>query len=147
MVQAENKTVENSHDVEAFIASVENAGRREDALTLLRIFERITGDQPRIWGDSIIGFGTYHYKYESGREGDMCRTGFSPRKQNMSLYLLSCTSGDEYEQCQAELLDKLGPHKRGVSCLYITRLGRIDLKILEELIRFDKEAMDTKYPR
>lgn len=147
MAEANNKTRENASDVDAFIASVENVGRREDAMALLEIFKRMTGDQPKMWGDSIIGFGTYHYKYESGREGDMCRTGFSPRKQNMSLYVLGCTSDHGNKERQAVLLDQLGPHKRGTSCLYVTRLARIDLNVLEELIRFDKEAMDSKYPR
>jgi hypothetical protein len=147
MAQAENETVENVGDVDTFTASVENEGRREDALVLLEIFKRVTGDQPRMWGDSIIGFGTYHYKYETGREGDMCRTGFSPRKQNMSLYMLSCASEHKNKERQRKLLDRLGPHKRGASCLYVTRLARIDLDVLEELIVLDKEAMDVKYPK
>jgi len=147
MVQAQNKTVENEGDVNNFIASVEHDGRRKDALVLLGMFKRITGDGPKMWGDSIIGFGSYHYKYESGREGDMCRAGFSPRKQNLSLYILSCTSEHENNAKQKDLLSRLGSYKRGTSCLYVTRLERIDLDVLEELITFDKEAMDKKYPR
>lgn len=146
MAQAQNKTVENEGDVSAFIESVENDVRREDAKTLLEMFTRITGYQPKMWGGSIIGFGSYHYKYETGREGDMCRSGFSPRKQNMSLYVLSCTSEAKNKARQTELLEKLGPHKRGVSCLYVTQLKKIDLNVLEELIAFDKAAMDEKYP-
>ncbi|GAA0471162.1 hypothetical protein GCM10009096_10110 [Parasphingorhabdus litoris] len=147
MATAENKTKENDGDVAAFIGSVEHEGRRRDALELLDMFKNITGDEPKMWGDSIIGFGSYHYKYESGREGDMCRSGFSPRKQNLSLYVLGCTSEKENKAKQAELLEKLGPHKRGSSCLYVTRLDRIDRDALAELIAFDKQAMDKKYPR
>ena len=146
MAQAQNKTVENDGDVGAFIASVAHEGRREDAKTLLEMFTRITGHEPKMWGDSIIGFGSYHYKYETGREGDMCRSGFSPRKQNLSLYVLSCTSEAKDKAKQTELLDKLGPHKRGATCLYVTQLKKIDLDVLEELIAFDKVAMDEKYP-
>lgn len=146
MAQAQNKTVENEGDVSAFIESVENDVRREDAKTLLEMFTRITGYQPKMWGSSIIGFGSYHYKYETGREGDMCRSGFSPRKQNMSLYVLSCTSEAKNKARQTELLEKLGPHKRGASCLYVTQLKKIDLEVLEDLIAFDKAAMDEKYP-
>lgn len=146
MAQAQNKTVENEVDVDAFIASVAHDGRREDSKTLLEMFTRITGHSPKMWGNSIIGFGSYHYKYETGREGDMCRSGFSPRKQNMSLYVLGCTSEAKDKARQTDLLDRLGPHKRGVSCLYVTQLKKIDLDVLEELIAFDKEAMDEKYP-
>lgn len=146
MAKAENKTKENDGNVAAFIASVEHDGRRNDALELLDLFKEITREEPKMWGDTIVGFGSYHYKYDSGREGEMCRSGFSPRKQNLSLYVLSCTSESENKAKQAELLEKLGPHKRGSSCLYITRLDRIDRDILAELIAFDKEAMDKKYP-
>ncbi len=146
MAQAQNKTVENDGDVEAFIASVKHDTRREDARTLLEMFTRITGHAPKMWGDSIVGFGSYHYKYETGREGDMCRSGFSPRKQNLSLYVLSCTSEAKNKAKQTELLERLGPHKRGSACLYVTQLKRIDLDVLEELIAFDKAAMDEKYP-
>lgn len=147
MATAENKTKANDADVAAFIDAVEHDGRRQDALELLDMFTEITGEQPKMWGETIIGFGSYHYKYDSGREGDMCRSGFSPRKQNLSLYVLSCTSDDENKARQSELLNKLGPHKRGSACLYVTRLDRIDRTILAELIAFDKEAMDKKYPR
>ncbi len=147
MAKAENKTRENDGDVAAFIASVEHDGRRNDALELLDMFKSITGEEPKMWGDTIIGFGCYHYKYDSGREGDMCRSGFSPRKQNLSLYVLGCTSESENKAKQKDLLEKLGPHKRGSSCLYVTRLDRIDRGVLAELIAFDMEAMDKKYPR
>lgn len=146
MAQAQNKTTENEGDVNAFIASVVHDGRKEDAKTLLEMFTRLTGHKPKMWGGSIIGFGSYNYKYETGREGDMCRSGFSPRKQNMSLYVLGCTSEAKDKARQTDLLERLGPYKRGVSCLYVTQLKKIDLGVLEELIAFDKEAMDEKYP-
>ena len=146
MAQAQNKTVENDGDVMEFIESVDHKVRKEDAKTLLEMFTRITGHKPKMWGGSIIGFGSYHYKYETGREGDMCRSGFSPRKSNMSLYVLGCTSEAKNKAKQTQLLERLGPHKRGVSCLYVTQLKKIDLDVLEELIAFDKEAMDEKYP-
>lgn len=147
MAQAQNKTVANDGDVETFLASVQHDARREDAKTLLEMFTRITGHPATMWGGSIVGFGSYHYKYETGREGDMCRSGFSPRKQNMSLYVLGCGGSGSNKAKQAELLGRLGPHKRGVSCLYVTQLKKIDLDVLEELIAFDKEAMDKKYPQ
>lgn len=147
MATAENKTRENDGDVIAFIGAVEHEGRRQDAMELLDMFTDITSEEPKMWGDSIVGFGSYHYKYDSGREGDMCRSGFSPRKQNLSLYVLSCTSEKENKAKQTELLERLGPHKRGSSCLYITRLDRIDRDVLAELIAFDKKAMNKKYSR
>ena len=143
---AENKTQPSDASVEAFIDGVEHPGRREDARVLLEMFRRVTGSPPVMWGESIVGFGSYHYQYNSGHSGDAPRSGFSPRKANMSLYVLGCTSAPDKQARQQELLDRLGPHKRGVSCLYITRLNRIDLGVLEELIAFDKAAMDEKYP-
>lgn len=143
---AENTTKPTDASVEQFINGVEHAGRREDARVLLEIFARITGEEPVLWGSSIIGFGSYHYQYDSGHSGDAPRSGFSPRKANMSLYVLGCTSAPDKQAKQQELLDTLGPHKRGVSCLYVTRLNKIDLDVLEELIAFDKASMDEKYP-
>ena len=144
---AGNATKPTDARVEAFIDSVEHASRREDARILLEMFARITGDTPVMWGGSMIGFGSYDYSYESGRSGTWFRSGFSPRKANMSLYVLGCTSAPETKAKQQELLDRLGPHKRGASCLYVTRLNKIDLGVLEELIACDKAAMDEKYPR
>lgn len=144
---SENKTKPSDASVDAFIASVEHGGRREDAQMLLEMFARITRERPVLWGGSMIGFGSYDYRYESGRSGTFFRTGFSPRKANMSLYLLSCTGAPDKKAKQQELLDRLGPHKRGASCLYITRLNKVDLAVLEQLIAFDQAAMDEKYPR
>jgi len=102
--------------------------------------ERLSGYEAKMWGSSIIGFGEYHYKYESGREGDMCRIGFSPRTQNLTLYMIPGYS--EY----ADELSRLGKHKIGKSCLYIKRLSDVDESVLEEMIIKDLKAMDEKYP-
>jgi hypothetical protein len=126
---AELKTKENSASVLDFITSLEDTQKRDDALVLLKLFEKITKKKAKMWGSSIVGFGNIHYVYASGREGDWMATGFSPRKANLSLYVLSSFEG------KAELLAKLGPHKTGKSCLYVKRLADIDMKILEKLIK------------
>ena len=143
---AENKTQPTDASVEDFIDAVDHAGRREDARVLLEMFMRITGDQPVMWGESMIGFGSYDYQYDSGHSGTAMRTGFSPRKANMSVYVLGCSSAPDKKARQQELLDRLGPYKRGVSCLYISRLNKIDLDVLEQLIALDKATVDARYP-
>ncbi|NCP18827.1 MAG: DUF1801 domain-containing protein [Erythrobacter sp.] len=143
---AENRTKPTDASVEEFIEAVDHPGRREDARVLLEMFTRITGEPPVMWGDSMIGFGSYDYTYDSGHSGTFFRTGFAPRKANMSLYVLGCTGSPEKRARQQELLDRLGPHKRGVSCLYVSRLGKIDLEVLEQLIAFDMAAMEEQYP-
>ncbi len=125
---AEIKTQKNTASVKKFIAAVEHSQRREDALTLLQIMTDITNEKPCMWGTSIIGFGSYHYKYASGREGDWMRIGFSPRKASMSLYIMN--GFREYN----ELLGLLGKHKVGKSCLYINKLSDIDMAVLKQLI-------------
>ncbi|MEM1132906.1 MAG: DUF1801 domain-containing protein [Pseudomonadota bacterium] len=142
---AENKTQENDGDVNAFIDAVEHDGRREDARVLLDLFHKITGVEPKMWGSSIIGFGSYHYKYESGREGDMCRTGFSPRKANLSLYIMGPYCDDETRVKRDALLEKLGKHKMSKACLYITRLKNVDMAVLEQLIRDNWDYMNRTY--
>ena len=124
----ENKTRETDASVEAFLDTVEDPGRREDAYRLLDLMRRATGTQPKMWGPAIIGFGKYHYRYDSGREGDMLRVGFSPRKANFALYLMS--KGDAFP----ELLQRLGKHKSGASCLYINRLADVDMSVLETMV-------------
>lgn len=135
-----NKTQENDQDVAAFLESVEHPVRREDAKTLLKMMLRITGLPAKMWGPSIIGFGKYHYKYESGREGDMMRVGFSPRKSYTSVYILPGYT--DY----SEILARLGKHKKGKSCLNINKLADVDLGVLEELVRAGLEDMAKKYP-
>ena len=126
---SELKTTVNDASVEDFINSVGNEVKRRDSHTLLELFQRVTGKPPKMWGSSIIGFDQYHYKSERSRqEGDWPLTGFSPRKQNLTLYFM--LGFDNY----AALLDKLGKHKTSVGCLYINKLSDVDLKILEELI-------------
>lgn len=123
------KTKPNRASVKRFLASVDNEVRRKDGLALAEMMRRITGEEPRMWGPSIVGFGSYHYAYESGREGDWFAAGFSPRKQALTLYLMAGFSGYE------ALLSKLGTFKSGKSCLYIKKLEDVDLPTLEALIR------------
>ena len=125
---AELKTKPNDADVEAFLAAVPDAQRRSDSLVLLELFRTVTGELPKMWGTAIVGFGDYHYAYASGREGDWFVTGFSPRKQSLTLY---CMGG--YEP-HGEVLARLGKHKLGKGCLYINRLQDVDLDVLRELI-------------
>ena len=125
---AENKTQKTGASVEDFIGSVENKRRREDGFTLLQVMKEITGEDAEMWGPSIIGFGDYHYKYKSGREGDFFLTGFSPRKQSLSLYIMA--GFEEYDS----LLSSLGKHRKGASCLYINKLADVDMDVLRELI-------------
>ena len=126
---AELKTQPNEQSVDQFLSTVESDEKRQDALTVLEIMKNITGEVPKMWGNSIIGFGNFHYKYDSGREGDWFVTGFSPRKQNLTIYLMSGFGGKD------KLLDQLGKHKIGKGCLYIKRLEDVQLDTLKELIR------------
>ena len=126
---AELKTKPNEQSVEAFLNSVEDEKKRQDCFTVLEMMKQITKAEPQMWGTSMVGFGTYHYKYESGREGDWFVAGFSPRKQNLTLYIMAGFS--RYD----ELLSKLGKFKTGKSCLYINKIEDVDLKTLKELIK------------
>jgi hypothetical protein len=125
--------------VEAFIDSVEHGGRREDARVLDRLFRDETGFQPRMWGSSMIGYGQYHYVYDSGREGDFLATGFSPRKADMSIYIMP-----GYQDYGA-LLNDLGPHRTGAACLYVGRLSKIDLGVLRRLVRAGLDDLDARW--
>lgn len=118
--------VQTTASVDEFLDRAEPAGRREDAYLLKEMLDRITGVPAAMWGPSIVGYGSYHYRYESGREGDSPLVGFSPRKASMSLYL------DRYPGSE-ELLDRLGPNKRGVACIWVGRFSKLDLAVLEEL--------------
>ncbi len=138
---ADMKTKPTKADVNAFIEAVDQEGRREDSKVILEMMQRLSGHQPRMWGPSIIGFGSYHYKYDSGREGNMCRIGFSPRKSSLVLYIIPGFSKVE------GLLNRLGKHKLGKSCLYIGRLSSVDMAVLEEIIVQALAYMDEKYPR
>jgi hypothetical protein len=125
----ELKTKVNDASVKAFLDKVDNDQRREDALQLLDIFGKVTKEEPKMWGSSIIGYGTYTYKYASGQTGDWMITGFSPRKASLSLYIMSGFDGIQ------DLLAKLGKHKIGKGCLYINKLEDVDIKVLEKLIK------------
>jgi hypothetical protein len=123
---AENKTQPTRASVSAFVSGVENDARRRDAHTLIAMMKRVSGVEPQMWGPSIIGFGIQHYRYESGREGDMPRIGFSPRKGNLVLYMLTGTGREA-------LMARLGKHRTGVSCLYINKLADVHMTVLEEM--------------
>jgi len=132
---AENKTTPNDGDVVAFLNQVENEQKRQDCFAILELMRQATGEQPVMWGDAIIGFGSYHYRYASGREDDSPLVGFSPRKQNITIYI---TSG--FEQYES-LLNRLGKHSTAKSCLYLKKLDDVDTTILAELVRRSVEHM------
>ncbi len=125
---ADNKTQKNDASVTAFLDSVADIKRRQDSYVVLEMMQIITGLEPKMWGDAIIGFGSEHYRYASGREGDMPLIGFSPRKQNLTLYI-----NMGFDRFQG-LLARLGKHKTSKACLYINRLADVDLSVLEEII-------------
>ncbi|HEX5798291.1 MAG TPA: DUF1801 domain-containing protein [Candidatus Saccharimonadales bacterium] len=135
MAKVELKTKKNDGDVDKFLNSVESEQRRKDAKIVTKLMEEITGEKPVMWGSSIIGFGTYHYKSPAtGREGDWMRIAVSPRKQNLTVYLLDGFS--EY----SKLLAKLGKHKTGKSCLYINKLEDVDMDVLSKMIKKSYES-------
>lgn len=137
---AELKTKQNRASVSAFLKSVENDQRRKDSQELLAMMKAVTGKSPKMWGDSIVGFGTYHYRYKTGREGDWMVTGFSPRKQNLTVYIMP-----GFSKYQA-LLKKLGKYKTSVSCLYLNKLDDVDRKVLEQLVARAYQDMQKIYP-
>ena len=135
------KTRKNDSKVIDFINGVEDKQKRRDCHEVIQIMKEVTGKEPEMWGNSIVGFGSYHYKYESGREGDWFLTGFSPRKEILSLYIMAGFS--QYES----LLTDLGKHKTGKSCLYIKRLQDVNLNILREMISSSVQMIEKKYPK
>lgn len=135
-----NKTQATQASVEDFIQGVESEQKGEDAKSLVTLFEKLTGEKAVMWGPSIIGFGQYHYKYDSGREGDFLITGFSPRKTALTLYIMAGFS--KYE----EQLQKLGKFKTGKSCLYIKKLADIDQEVLSEMILDSVKFIKERYP-
>ncbi len=134
-----NKTVATNEDVQDFLRQVEPERRRADGLRLNEIFQQVTGFAPRMWGPSIVGYGEYHYTYDSGREGDFLATGFSPRKANLSIYIMPGYADF------GPILDRLGKHKMGKSCLYINKLADVDEDVLAELIRAGLADLDAKW--
>ncbi len=137
---AELKTRATEVKAADFIAAVPDPVRRADAEIVCEMMARLTGDEPRMWGPSIIGFGSYRYKYDSGRSGEMCRIGFSPRKAELVLYVLDGNAD------QSDILARLGKHKTGKGCLYIRRLADVDADVLEAIVRAKIERMAEAYP-
>jgi len=138
---AELKTKTTAVSADAFLDAVPDPVRRADGKAVAQLMARVTGKAPAMWGPSIVGFGSYHYKYDSGREGVMCRIGFSPRKGELVLYVLDGDGED-----QAADLAKLGKHKTGKSCLYIKKLADVDMDVLETIVRAALARMDAAYP-
>ncbi|MEX3014134.1 DUF1801 domain-containing protein [Gymnodinialimonas hymeniacidonis] len=139
MAKADNKTTATEADVTAFLEAVEHRTRRADALALDALFREVTGFTPRMWGPTIVGYGRYDYVYDSGREGSFLATGFSPRKANLSIYIMPGY------QDYSEILSRLGKHKMGKSCLYINKLADVDTGVLEELVRTGLIDLDAKW--
>ena len=137
---AENKSQPNTVSVVDFLNDVQHPTRRADGLALDALFREITGFEPRMWGPTIVGYGRYHYVYDTGREGDYLATGFSPRKSNMSVYIMPGYTNFY------PILSRLGKHKKGKSCLYINKLEDIDLDVLGELIKAGLKDLDQKWP-
>ena len=137
---SQNKTRQTCANVEQFINNIAHPTRRSDALVLNAIFREVTGFEPVMWGPSIIGYGKYHYRYHSGREGDMLATGFSPRKTNLSLYTMP-----GYQDLDS-LRQRLGKHKCGKACLYINKLEDVELAVLRELIETGLSQLNTLWP-
>jgi hypothetical protein len=133
------KTRATDASVDGFLYSIPDAARRQDCLRLLEIMKRVTGAEPRLWGAGMVAFGSYHYRYESGREGDWFVTGFSPRKGDLTLYIMA--GFDRYP----ELLERLGRFKTGKSCLYVRKLADVDEKVLVELIAASVDHMRRTY--
>lgn len=134
------KTKQTDQDVAAFLQSIPDAQRREDCQRVAELMRQVTGSDPAMWGASMVGFGRYHYKYESGREGDWFLTGFSPRKSALTLYIMA--GFDRYDS----LMESLGKYKTGKSCLYVKKLDDIDIDVLRELIDESVQHMKQAYP-
>lgn len=138
--RSDAKTLPTKVGVETFVNGLDDERRRREATALIAMMKKVTGENPVMWGPSIIGFGRYHYKYASGREGDAPRAGFSPRSAALTVY---CMPGFA---AQRDLLDRLGPHKTSVSCLYIRRLDDVDADVLRTIVERSFEAVSQQYP-
>jgi hypothetical protein len=137
---AENKTKLTQVNVKDFIAAVENDTRRNDAITLLKLFAKVTGWKAKMWGPTIVGFGAYHYTYDSGHSGSICAVGFSPRKTNLVIYVADFPGKEE-------LLKKMGKHKGGLQqCLYINKLADVDLAVLEQILKSGVIEIEKTWP-
>lgn len=138
---AEQKTKPTTQNATTFLNQIEDEQQRKDCFKLAEIMEEIVGEKPVMWGAALVGFGTYHYKYASGHEGEAPLTGFAPRKQNISLYLMPGFT------TASELLEKLGKHKAGAGCLYVKRLSDIDEKVLKQLIKKSVQHLEEEHQR
>jgi hypothetical protein len=136
---SENKTKPTTISAQSFLHSVENSQKKKDCFEILHLMEEVTGKEPVMWGISIVGFDQYHYKYDSGREGDFLMVGFSPRKQNITIYIMP--GFERFDQ----LMSKLGKFKTGKSCLYIKKLDDIDRSVLKTLVKESVDYMRKKY--
>ena len=136
---AELKTQKNGADVEEFLNAVPDNKKRVDSFRVMQLMQEVTGEEPTMWGTSIVGYGDYHYRYESGREGDWFLVGFSPRKQNLTLYIMS--GFDEYD----ELIGKLGKYKMGKACIYVNKLEDLDEQVLRKLVKKSADHVKAKY--
>ncbi len=136
---AENKTQATEASVDAHLATIDDEGRRNDCAALVKLMSKVTRAQPKMWGPSIVGFGSYHYRYDSGREGDSCATGFASRKGDISIYLVAEFPG------QDELLAQLGRHNMGKACLYVRKLADVDMKVLEKLVAGSVAEVRRRY--
>jgi hypothetical protein len=136
---AEQKTKPTTLSVEEFLDKITDEAVRDDCHSIVKIMKKVTGDSPKMWGPSIVGFGQYHYKYDSGHEGYACLTGFSPRKQNITIYVMPGATERE------DLLKQLGKHKAGKGCLYIKKLDDINVPVLETLIKDSVFFLKKKY--
>ena len=137
---AQNKTQPTRQKVSEFIAGIEDAQKRADCRELMKIMRAVTGRRATMWGASMVGYGKYHYRYESGREGDFFLTGFAPRKQALTIYIISGF------KAHAALMKKLGKYKTGKSCLYVKRLDDIDRDVLTQLVQASVDYLREKYP-
>jgi len=144
-MMTENKTKPTSQSVQAFIDTIEDERKRADSITLVEIMREISGHEPQMWGTSIIGFGSYHYKYASGREGDSMLIGFSPRKAAITLYLMGMYMYNDDAERDG-LFVRLGKHKMGKGCLYIKRLDDVDIDALKTIIQRALEQLRAQYP-
>jgi hypothetical protein len=136
---SENKTKATDASVDAYIEAIADPARQADCRAISHLMQTVTGERPRMWGSSIVGFGSYHYRYESGREGDACATGFSARKTDISVYLTASFPGQE------ALLARLGKHKMGKACLSIRRLSDVDVDVLQQLVAKSVDAVRKRY--
>ena len=137
---SENKTRPSNDGVDDYLQGIRDPVRREDALALCEFMRRVTGEEPELWGGNMIGFGRYRYKYDSGREGEWLATGFAVRAKELVVYLMADAPD------RGELLEQLGKHKIGKSCLYIKRLSDVDMDVLEKLVRTSLGALRDRYP-